>query len=50
MYLHFFLGGGGGGGKWELAKNKYNAKLRNVEMGFINPPHANQDGQNYEEV
>ena len=25
--------------------NIYKAKLQNGEMGFINPPHANQDGQ-----
>ena len=40
----------GGGDKWELAKDKYKAKLRNGEMGFINPPHASQDGHQYEEV
>ena len=34
----------------EIAKDKYEAKLRNGEMGFINPPHAKQGGQKYEEV
>ena len=48
VYARVFFGGGGD--KWELAKDKYKAKLRNGEMGFINPLHANQDGQKYEEV
>ena len=48
--MHVFFWGGGEGDKWELAKDKYKAKLRNGEMGFINPLHANQDGQKYEEV
>ena len=40
----------GGGDKWEFAKDKYKAKLRSGEMGFINLPHAKQGGQKYEEV
>ena len=48
--MHFWGGGGGEGDKWEFDKDKYKAKLRNGEIGFINPPHAKQGGQKYEEV